>query len=118
MAAADARQVLVAGFKTAPAAERSGRAVLRELRHLPVDRWSYRSQKPSIHHIGPIAQAFYRRFGLGESRRFIDDVDAQGVALAAIKGAAARIADQRRALVAQDRRINRLEAVVATLARR
>jgi hypothetical protein len=43
-----------------------------------------------------MAQAFYRRFGLGESNKFISTVDAEGVALAAIKGLDAKVRRQGR----------------------
>jgi trimeric autotransporter adhesin len=103
----------------------SGRAVLRKLQMVPIATWSDRTEKPSIRHSGPIAQTFHRRFDLGESRRYIADVDAQGVALAAIKGAAARIHSQHRALVAQraanrtqDKQIATLKREVERLSRR
>jgi trimeric autotransporter adhesin len=64
----------------------SGRKVLRRLASVPVSTWSYRAQDDSIRHIGPMAQDFYRAFGVGEDRRHIASVDADGVALAAIKG--------------------------------
>jgi hypothetical protein len=84
----------------------SGRAVLRKVARLPVHTWSYKAQKPSIRHMGPMAQAFSRMFGLGEDNRHIDDVDAQGVALAALRGAAAKLRTQHRAL-ARQRAVNR-----------
>jgi hypothetical protein len=64
----------------------SGRKVLRKLTSVPVSTWSYRAQDDSIRHIGPMAQDFYKAFGVGEDRRHIASVDADGVALAAIKG--------------------------------
>jgi hypothetical protein len=74
----------------------SGQSVLRKLRTVPVDTWRYKAQGGGVRHLGPMAQAFYRRFGLGESNRYIDDVDAQGVALAGIKGLDSRVGDQSR----------------------
>jgi hypothetical protein len=41
-----------------------------------------------------MAQDFHRAFGLGESPRYIATVDADGVALAAIKGLHARVRAQ------------------------
>jgi len=86
----------------------SGQRVLRKLASVPVSTWSYRAQDPSIRHIGPMAQDFYRAFGVGEDRRHIDSVDADGVALAAIKGLS-------RELRAERRRTARLRARVAAL---
>jgi hypothetical protein len=64
----------------------SGRVVLRKLASVPVSKWSYRAQGPSIRHIGPMAQDLSRAFGVGEDRRHITSVDADGISLAAIKG--------------------------------
>jgi len=59
--------------------------VLRRLARLPISEWSYKAQGPSIRHVGPMAQDFSRAFHLGESGRYIDTIDSEGVALAAIK---------------------------------
>ena len=87
----------------------SSRAVLRKVAALPVHTWSYRTQDASIRHMGPMAQAFRKAFGLGEDARHIDDVDAQGVALAAVKGAAKRIDAQQREIQRLRRAVRRLE---------
>jgi len=63
-----------------------GRQVLDRLAQVPVQTWSYKSQDPSIRHLGPAAQDFYAAFGLGEDNKHISTVDADGVALAAIQG--------------------------------
>jgi hypothetical protein len=103
----------------------SDRAVLRKLAKLPVHTWSYKAQASSVRHMGPMAQTFRHVFGLGEDAKHIDDVDAQGVALAALRGAAQKFRAQHRALVAQ-RAVNRrqgariaaLEAAVRRQGRR
>jgi hypothetical protein len=95
----------------------SGRKVLRKLASVPVSTWSYRAQDPSIRHIGPMAQDFYRAFGVGEDRRHINSVDADGVALAAIKGLARELRAERRRRHEQERRMARLKARVAALER-
>jgi trimeric autotransporter adhesin len=64
----------------------SGRAVLRKLASVPISKWSYRAQGPSIRHIGPMAQDLSRAFGVGEDSRHITSIDADGISLAAIKG--------------------------------
>jgi hypothetical protein len=69
----------------------SGREVLDKLSEVPVSTWGYKAQDPSIRHIGPMAQDFARAFGVGESRRSITSIDADGVALAAIKGLNERV---------------------------
>jgi hypothetical protein len=60
--------------------------VLDRLARLPITTWNYKSQPPSVRHIGPMAQDFFSAFGVGEDQRRITGIDADGVALAAIQG--------------------------------
>jgi hypothetical protein len=96
----------------------SGRRILRKLASVPVSTWSYRAQKDSIRHIGPMAQDFYKAFGVGEDRRHIASVDADGVALAAIKGLSRELRTERRRRHQEERRLDRLAARVAALEQR
>jgi hypothetical protein len=57
---------------------------------MPVTEWSYKAQNPGIRHIGATAQDFYAAFGLGEDPLRIGTLDADGVALAGIRGLEAR----------------------------
>jgi len=92
-----------------------GTRLLARLNRVPITRWSYKSQKPSIRHLGPTAQDFRAAFGLGEDARHIDTIDSEGVALAAIQG----LYRQNQALERQNRALNarltRLERAVAKL---
>jgi Chaperone of endosialidase len=63
-----------------------GRDILSYLAAIPVFSWNYKSQDPSIRHIGPMAQDFRAAFGVGENERSISTVDAHGISLAAIQG--------------------------------
>jgi hypothetical protein len=63
----------------------SGEDILMKIRNLPITRWSYRTDKDNIRHIGPMAQDFYATFKLGNDDKAIGTVDADGVALAGIK---------------------------------
>ncbi len=81
----------------------SGREVLRRLADVPVSEWSYIAQGSEVRHIGPMAQDFADAFGVGEDRRHISTVDADGVALAAIKGLVARVDNQRESIQEQRR---------------
>lgn len=65
--------------------EIDGARLLAKLAAMPVSQWRYKSQDESIRHIGPMAQDFHAAFGVGEDDRHISAVDADGVALAAIK---------------------------------
>jgi hypothetical protein len=67
-------------------AEVDGREILARLVAMPVASWNYRSQDPSVRHIGPIAQDFKAAFDVGEDEKHISTIDQSGVALAAIQG--------------------------------
>jgi Chaperone of endosialidase len=60
--------------------------VAREVASLPITTWSYRNGSPSVRHMGPMAQAFWRTFHIGAGSTSIDTIDEGGVALAGIKG--------------------------------
>jgi hypothetical protein len=60
------------------------RDVLARVMELPVSEWSYKDA-PGTRHIGPMAQDFYKAFGLGDTDKGISSIDAGGVALAAIQ---------------------------------
>ena len=59
--------------------------VLTSVAKMPIQIWNYKDQNPAIRHIGPMAQDFAATFGVGESDQYINGVDANGVALAAIQ---------------------------------
>ena len=59
-------------------------AVLDKVAALPIERWSYKSER-GVRHVGPMAQDFYAAFGVGEDDKHITSIDEDGVALAAIK---------------------------------
>jgi len=87
------------------------------LERIPITRWRYKAQAPSIWHLGPMAQDFRAAFGLGEDRRHIDTIDSEGVALAAIQG----LYRQNQALQVENRSLNarlaRLERAFSKLSR-
>jgi hypothetical protein len=91
------------------------RAVLEKIAALPVTRWNYKTDAPSEQHIGPMAQDFHAAFGLsGKDDTHISAVDAQGVALAAIKGLNAKLEAENTALRAS---LTVLEARLTALER-
>lgn len=57
--------------------------ILARLGAIPVESWNYKNQDPSIRHIGLMAQDFAAAFGVGESDKRINMVDANGVAFGA-----------------------------------
>jgi hypothetical protein len=65
--------------------------LLERLAAIPISSWNYKTQAASVRHIGPMAQDFNGAFGLGEAdkageKKYINSIDADGVALAAIQG--------------------------------
>jgi hypothetical protein len=101
-----------------------GKEVLTRLASIPLQSWSYKSEDPSIRHIGPVAQDFHAAFGLGESKLHISTIDADGIALAAIQGVYAllqekeermqRLEKENIELKQQIREINRLLSALLT----
>ncbi|HEY7283777.1 MAG TPA: hypothetical protein VID47_19540 [Actinomycetota bacterium] len=92
-------------------------SVLAELRTLPISTWHYRAEAAGVRHLGPMAEGFFRAFGLGQDDQHIATVDEEGVALAALQALARRsaqqdrvIGDMRAELGRLVRRVRRLEA--------
>jgi len=84
--------------------------VLERLLGMPVSTWNYKAQDDGVRHMGPMAQDFHAAFGLGGSDVLIDTVDTDGVALAAIKGLAARLHDRDAEIVELQERLRALRA--------
>jgi len=64
--------------------------ILSKISQMEITSWNYKSQSPSIRHIGPMAQDFYKAFNFGESDTTITTVDIDGVSLAAIQALAVK----------------------------
>lgn len=90
------------------------RAVLEAVAAMPVSTWSYTTEDPSIRHMGPMAQDFHAAFGLGDSDRHINSLDADGVALAAIQGLHAENQELKARLDALESRLAALEGAGQT----
>jgi hypothetical protein len=69
-------------------------AVLESVARLPVSTWSYKDDDPFVRHMGPMAQDFYAAFGLGNTDRAYNAIDAHGVTLAAIQALYERLEQQ------------------------
>jgi hypothetical protein len=91
-------------------------AMLARLEAMPIASWNLVTQPAGIRHIGPMAQDFHAAFGVGEDAHLISTIDAQGVALAAIQGLAARDRIRADAVAALQVRNFELEATVRELA--
>jgi hypothetical protein len=89
-----------------------GAQLLARLGEIDITTWNYRSQSPAIRHIGPMADDFNGLVaGLGgEGQDYINSLDADGVALAAIQALAAENAALRARLDSLEARLAALEA--------
>jgi hypothetical protein len=88
-------------------------AVLAKVATLPIEHWSYKSER-GVRHVGPMAQDFYAAFKVGEDDKHITSIDEDGVALVAIKALHAENADARTAMNALRAQNLRLTALTAT----
>ncbi len=88
--------------------------VLEAVARMPVTTWSMKGSK--IRQMGPTAQDFYAAFKLGDSDTMINNTDAKGVALAAIKGLNTKLETEnaalKRTLEALEARLMALEKTV------
>ncbi len=93
-----------------------GEALLGKLARMSVQEWSYKSQDAAIRHVGPTAQDFHAAFGLGEDPLRIGTLDADGIALAAVKALEARTRQLNDTLIRENdalrARLARLEALL------
>ena len=94
----------------------AGEDVLAKLAAMSIQEWNYKSQDASIRHMGPTAQEFRAAFGLGDFPLRINTVDADGVALAAVKALEARTRATNERLTRENdelrARLARLEALL------
>jgi trimeric autotransporter adhesin len=93
-----------------------GEEVLARIARMPVTEWSYLAQEGGIRHLGPTAQDFHAAFGLGEDPLYIGSMDADGVALAAVRALEARTRQTNERLTRDNdelrARLARLEALL------
>ena len=87
--------------------------VLAGVLAMPVSTWSIIGSK--VRQMGPMAQDFYRAFGLGDTDKAINSIDVGGVAFAAIQGLNQKLSDQVRA---KDGEIAKLRARLAAIEKR
>ncbi len=87
----------------------SGKDVVETLARIPMSTWSYDGEQ--TRHMGPMAQDFHGAFGLGNTERAYDPIDAHGVAFAGIQGLYEMVQEQ-------NARLDKLEKENADLKRR
>jgi hypothetical protein len=86
------------------------RSVLDKLAALPIRTWNYKSDSPSVRHVGPMAQDFRAAFNLGKDDKHIDMVDASGVTMASVQALY-------QLMLEKDKQIERQGSQIATLTR-
>lgn len=82
---------------------------------LPIYAWRYNSQPGSVRHMGPMSQDFYSAFGLGEDDRYINSVDADGVASASVQALAVQVQQQSDQLVRLEAQLGSSSAMLTRL---
>jgi len=98
------------------------REVLAKVARLPITTWRFKEGEGEVRHMGPMAEDFWAAFEIGYGPQTIADLDARGVALAAIQGlhqmikrkdAKLRMQDSK--LHQQSNRISTMEGELATI---
>ncbi len=92
-----------------------GEDVLKRLRSIPITTWSMIGGDPSVKHLGPVAEDFYKAFPLGLGKTTIGMGDIDGVNLAAAKALEARTKTMRAEITARDKTIAELQKKSADL---
>lgn len=92
-----------------------GREVLERLAAIPIETWNYKSDHPSVRHMGPMAQDFSRAFGLGEDDKRIHTVDSAGVALAAVQALYEMMLDKEGEIEALKQQVEELRGELAEM---
>jgi hypothetical protein len=88
--------------------------VVARLASLPISKWTFKSDAKATEHIGPMAEDFYKLFGVGTDSKHISVTDANGVSMAAIKGLAQMLQERDEEMTALKARLAELEKQVKT----
>lgn len=89
--------------------------ILARVASLPISSWRYTNETAGVRHVGPMAQDFRTAFSLGHGDKFIEFVDEEGVALAAIQGLNEKLEQQ---LKTKDAEIDELKIRLEKLEKR
>jgi hypothetical protein len=90
----------------------NSREVLNQVLKLPVQTWNYKVEDPSVRHIGMMAQDFSAAFNVGQDDKHIGTIDADGVAIAAIKGLAVIVEEKENRINELENRLKKLESIL------
>ena len=99
-----------------------GQEVLARLAKLPITTWNYKTDAPSVRHMGPMAQDFYAAFGLGSDERHLAPLDVNGVALVGVQALSQQVEAQATEIATLEQQnadlLERLEALEALVLQR
>jgi hypothetical protein len=91
-----------------------GKQVLARLSEIPVMSWRYKTEDETALHFGPVAEDFQAAFQLGDGRT-ITNIDADGVAFAAIQGLYTTVHERDAEIQELKARLAQIESHVASL---
>lgn len=85
--------------------------ILAAVKSMPISIWEYDSTDHGVRHIGPMAGDFHSAlpYDLGSSEKYINSINADGVAIAAIKGLARKVERKKSAIHSLRDRVRQLE---------
>jgi hypothetical protein len=89
-----------------------GEYVLSRIRAMPITTWNMIGADAQVRHLGPVAEDFYRAFGLGIGETTIGMGDIDGVNIAAAKALEARTSRLREEVEMRTAQVNTLQAQV------
>jgi len=92
------------------------KAVLEKIKDMEVTKWSYKTDSAKSKHIGPMAEDFYKLFGLGVDDKHVSATDMASIAIVAAKELQKENTALQAQLESQNKRLASLEKLVTNLA--
>lgn len=89
------------------------RQVLDKVAGLEISTWRLKRSEPGARNMGPVAEDFHEAFGLGDGQH-LSVVDSNGVALAAIQGLHAELAERDAQIAELQQRLAELESRIGS----
>ncbi|HWM93899.1 MAG TPA: tail fiber domain-containing protein [Thermoanaerobaculia bacterium] len=93
------------------------REILDRVSALPISLWSYKREGLGVRHLGPMAEDFYKAFGLGPNDKHVAPGDQASVALLAVQGLHQVVQEKDREIADLQGRLEALERRITELAR-
>lgn len=90
-----------------------GLDLLKKIQQMPVRKWKYKGTNE--YHIGPVAEDFYKLFGLGVDNKGISTVDPSGIALAAIQEQQKTIQKQNEQILQMNEKVLQMQTEITQL---